>query len=95
MLYCGKILHLKKGYQCSIHYHKVKDETFYILSGKVKMIVNDDIRVMHPGDAVHIPPQTNHRFIGIEDTDIIEISTHHEDDDSYRIKPSGKVGEKK
>ena len=35
--YCGKILHLNKGYRCSIHSHKIKDETFYILYGKVLM----------------------------------------------------------
>ena len=30
--YCGKKLILKKGYSCSMHHHKIKDETFYILS---------------------------------------------------------------
>jgi len=34
-LYCCKILNLKKGYRCSIHYHKDKDETFYVLKGIV------------------------------------------------------------
>ena len=28
-LYCGKILHFNHGKQCSLHYHKIKDETFY------------------------------------------------------------------
>ena len=34
-LYCGKILELNEDKRCSIHYHKLKDETFYILSGNV------------------------------------------------------------
>ena len=84
-------MHLKKGYQCSIHYHKVKDETFYILSGRVRMIVDGVIKVMYPGDIVHLSPMAKHRFIGLEDSEIIEISTYHEDDDSYREEPSGKV----
>lgn len=33
--YCAKHLVLKRGYQCSLHYHKIKDETFYILEGEV------------------------------------------------------------
>ena len=33
--YCGKKLVLKKGFRCSMHFHKIKDETFYVISGKV------------------------------------------------------------
>ncbi len=35
--YCGKLLILKKGFRCSLHYHKNKDETFYVNKGKVLM----------------------------------------------------------
>lgn len=34
-LYCGKVLFLKKDKHLSLHYHNLKDETFYIQSGKV------------------------------------------------------------
>lgn len=33
--YCGKILYMVKDYKCSWHYHKLKDETFYVQSGKI------------------------------------------------------------
>ena len=36
-LYCGKLLTLEKNKRCSVHYHKNKDETFYILEGKIKL----------------------------------------------------------
>jgi len=55
------------------------------------MIVDGVIKVMYPGDIVHLSPMAKHRFIGLEDSEIIEISTYHEDDDSYREEPSGKV----
>jgi len=42
--YCGKILELNKGYRCSIHYHKIKDETFYILEGRVLMEIWDEVK---------------------------------------------------
>ena len=39
--YCGKKLILNKGFRCSMHYHKNKDETFYILKGKVLMEIDN------------------------------------------------------
>ena len=89
--YCGKLLRLKKGYRCSLHKHKNKDETFYISKGKVLLEHGKVKLVLEPGDSVRILPETFHRFTGLEDSDIFEFSTHHEDDDSYRKELSGKV----
>ena len=43
--YCGKLLYFAKDKKCSWHYHKIKDEVFYIQSGKilVKYSDSDDI----------------------------------------------------
>ena len=87
--YCGKILHLDKGYRCSLHYHKLKDETFYILKGKVLMQTSGKKIVMEKGDPVHILPGMKHSFAGLEDSKILEISTQHFEDDSYRDNESG------
>ena len=91
-LYCGKILELNKGKRCSIHYHELKDETFYILSGHVQMNVyhngypgDSTILLMKPGDTLHIPRQRIHQFIGLENSKILEISTQHFEEDSYRL----------
>ncbi|MBD3350829.1 MAG: cupin domain-containing protein [Candidatus Lokiarchaeota archaeon] len=90
--YCGKLLYLRKGHRCSSHYHKKKDETFYIISGCVLMEQQAfPACVLTAGDIVHIPPGTNHRFTGLENSDIIEFSTHHEDSDSYRNTESEKI----
>ena len=45
--YCGKLLYFVKGKKCSWHYHEVKDEVFYIQSGKmlVKFSDEDDIEL--------------------------------------------------
>ncbi len=91
--YCGKKLILKKGYRCSIHHHKVKDETFYLISGKVLMEINDEVRILHPGDKQHISIGDRHRFTGLEDSAMIEFSTHHQEDDSYRDTSSGRISE--
>lgn len=89
-LYCGKILHFNKGKKCSLHYHKIKDETFYILKGKIALLIASPKRllekiVLKKGDSIRIPPKTSHQVIALETTDIIEISTQHFETDSYRI----------
>lgn len=93
--YCGKILTLKKGYRCSLHTHKIKDETFYIFDGKVLMETDNQTQTMEKGDIVHISPNTYHRFTGLKDSRIIEISTQHFDSDSYRKEVSGKIEDRK
>ena len=93
--YCGKKLVLKKGYRCSMHKHDVKDETFYILSGKVLMETELDGKkekmLMTPGDVVHIKTGMWHRFTGFVDSQIMEFSTFHMDEDSTRREPSGTI----
>ena len=83
--YCGKKMVLNKGFRCSLHFHKDKDEVFYVTKGRVFLELGDGERIMEPGDHHHVPPGVEHRFWGLEDSEIIEFSTHHEDDDSYRV----------
>jgi len=84
--YCGKKLILKKGKRCSIHYHKIKDETFYIESGKILMEIGGETRIIGPGEVIKIFPGIKHRFSGLKDSLIIEISTSHDEEDSYRVE---------
>ena len=90
--YCGKLLYFAKGRKCSWHYHKIKDEVFYVQSGKllVKYSELDDINkadeiVLGPGDNFHVYRGLRHRMIALEDTELFEFSTQHFDSDSYRI----------
>lgn len=91
--YCGKRLFLCQGWQCSLHYHKIKEETFYVESGLVRMELLDAVayeqeppRVLEPGVAVHIPPGRLHRFAGLADSVIFEFSTTHDEVDTYRVE---------
>ena len=40
--YCGKLLYFVKGKKCSWHYHKLKDEYFYVQSGLIKVYYSDE-----------------------------------------------------
>jgi quercetin dioxygenase-like cupin family protein len=87
-LYCCKLLLLDKGWQCSLHHHKVKHETFHILSGLVRLELGSHVIALCPGNTVAIPPGTKHRFSGLENSEILEMSTFHSDEDVFRDEPS-------
>jgi mannose-6-phosphate isomerase-like protein (cupin superfamily) len=93
--YCGKKLVVKQGFCCSMHHHKVKDETFYLASGKVFLEMEENgkksSRIMTPGDVQHIKIGLWHRFTGLIDSELFEFSTFHMDEDSYRREHGGAV----
>jgi mannose-6-phosphate isomerase-like protein (cupin superfamily) len=100
--YVGKLLHLRKGESLSLQYHRVKDETIMLQSGRLLFEtrprdVSGELRKveMKPGDVFHITPGTLHRMTGIEDCDILEVSTP-ELDDVVRIEDRyGRAGTSK
>jgi quercetin dioxygenase-like cupin family protein len=90
--YCGKLLYFVRGKKCSWHYHKLKDETFYIQSGKILLKYSDgdemayaDEIVLNRGDKFHIYRGLRHQMFALEDTELFEFSTQHFDEDSYRL----------
>ena len=83
--YVGKILHIKAGEALSLQYHRVKDETIMLLSGRMQLVYFVDgeepkSRELTPREPVHITPGLRHRMIAIEDTDVLEVSTTELDD---------------
>ena len=82
--YVGKVLHVRAGHALSLQYHKIKDETIFLWTGKLLFEIQqgDDLvkREMLPGESVHITPHAIHRMTAIEDSDIFEVSTPELDD---------------
>jgi quercetin dioxygenase-like cupin family protein len=85
--YVGKLLHLNQGESLSLQYHQVKDETILLQSGRLLFETGavgqtSELRriEMKPGDVFHITPGTLHRMTGLEDCDILEVSTPELDD---------------
>jgi mannose-6-phosphate isomerase len=84
--YAGKILFVRAGESLSLQFHKVKDEAWYVLSGRAKLelgapgerMLNSEI--VGAGAAFHFPPGTVHRLTAVEDTTILEASTPQLDD---------------
>jgi len=83
--YVGKVIHIKKGHKLSLQYHKIKEETFYLMSGKMTLVFENDEgtleeKTMKPGDVHHMYPGKKHRMVAVEDSDVLEVSTNHLDD---------------
>ncbi len=73
--YAGKVLEVTKGYRLSLQMHNIKEESLYLLSGKCKLTYQDGTYDWNPGEAIHIPPKTVHRFEALEDSVLLEVST--------------------
>ena len=91
--YCGKLLFFKAGKKCSWHYHVLKDEVFYLQSGKMRVIFSEEDNIskaqeiiLEAGQNFHVYRGLRHRMVAIEDSELFEFSTQHFDSDSYRIE---------
>lgn len=83
--YVGKILHIKKGEQLSLQYHRVKDETIMVLSGRLRFEhfeaeEEPQATELLPHRPFHVHPGLRHRMVALEDTDVVEVSTPELDD---------------
>ena len=83
--YVGKILHVRAGEALSLQYHRVKDETIMVLTGKLRFEFYAEgaepcVRELGPREPFHIVPGVRHRMTAIEDTDVVEVSTTELDD---------------
>ncbi len=92
--YVGKVLFVATGHSLSLQFHREKDESWYVQSGRAKVELGEVgeavlmEEVVTAGAAFRFEPGTVHRVTALEDTTILEVSTPHLDDvvrleDSY------------
>ena len=90
-MYCGKLLIFKKGCKFSMHYHLIKDETWYVDKGEFiyRWIDTDTAETIEQklkvGDVVRQRVGQPHQLIALTDGTVFEVSTQHFDEDSYRV----------
>jgi mannose-6-phosphate isomerase len=83
--YAGKILVVNAGHALSLQFHREKDETSYLLSGRLRLIQGLDAETLseleiEPGQAWRNEPGTVHSIEALEDSVVLEVSTPHLDD---------------
>jgi mannose-6-phosphate isomerase-like protein (cupin superfamily) len=91
-LYCGKILEIGKGKRCSLHFHELKTESFYLRKGRLKMRIKESPEAENieefeliSGDCMDVPRGLVHQMEALEDAELYEFSTQHFDSDSHRL----------
>ena len=91
--YCGKMMHFNTGARFSMHFHREKEETWYVQSGKfvVKWINTDTAeqreQELNTGAVWHNPPCMPHQLICVEEGTVVEVSTPDSVEDNYRVFP--------
>ena len=76
------------GQDFTAHFHNVMEENFYILSGKVDIVVEDKIHTLSAGQFIHIEPGEVHYVINKYDEPVKMVSTlaPYQEEDKINIK---------
>jgi len=89
--YCSKFLSFNSGAKFTMRFHKDKEESWYVLSGKfeVHWIDTEDATVnvesLGEGDAWTNTTLIPHQVICLEEGTILEVSTPDSVEDNYRV----------
>jgi mannose-6-phosphate isomerase len=78
--YAGKILTVNTGHALSLQFHHEKDETSYLLSGRLRLTRGAseeelEEQEIEPGQAWRVEPGTIHSIEALEDSVVLEVST--------------------
>ncbi len=93
--YCGKLLVFKdRGNKFSMHFHKEKDETWFVQDGEFTLRWIDTVTAttytekLKVGDTWRNKPLVPHQLIAeMDNSKIIEVSTADSVEDNYRVAP--------
>ena len=83
--YAGKLLHVNAGHRLSLQYHERKDETSYLLRGRLLLCQGEDAdclveQEVAPGAVWRNEPGVVHTIEALEDAVVLEVSTPELDD---------------
>jgi len=85
--YMGKTLEISDGHRLSLQLHREKDETIYVLSGRLTLFHSKekdgklDEVILEEGEAFRVRPLTVHRFAAEHgDVTLLEVSTDFPND---------------
>jgi mannose-6-phosphate isomerase len=83
--YAGKVLHVERGHRLSLQFHERKDESCYLLSGRLLLVRGPSVAqldetVLDTGAVWRNRPGDVHTIEALEDSDVLEVSTPDLDD---------------
>jgi dTDP-4-dehydrorhamnose 3,5-epimerase-like enzyme len=87
------LFEIKKGFFRGSHYHRKKEEVFYVVRGRIRArFVDTETKergesILEEGDKIRIKPLCGHILHGLEGSMVVEYSPQFYDiDDNYRIE---------
>lgn len=89
--YCGKFLFVDDQQTCPYHNHNHKHETFFVLKGQVRMVIDGVEHLLREGDTLVMAPGKKHAFTGVGPALILEVSMPSTRGDNFFADPS--IGE--
>ncbi len=87
-----KILQVKKGKILSLQFHKLREEFWYVIFGKIKVTIGKNQKqlkkkTLKEEEYIFVPKKSLHRIEGIEFSKILEISVgKFRENDEIRIE---------
>jgi mannose-6-phosphate isomerase len=83
--YVVKRICMRRGHRCSLQFHEKKQETVYVIQGKLKIVSGPSRQklseaVFNAGEHLTLPPRSIHRMEALEDAIYLEASTPELDD---------------
>ena len=86
------LFEIKRGFTRGSHYHRNKEEIFYVVRGKINAIFLDldtgqrSECILEEGVRIRIKPNCGHLFFALEDAWVVEYSPQVYDiEDNYRL----------
>jgi len=61
------------GVSPPLHRHDFGSESFYVIEGRMRVLVGDDELTIGPGEIAQIPQSTPHSFLTLEYTRVLDI----------------------
>ena len=95
--YAGKLLHVRAGRRLSVQYHECKDESCYLLSGRLLLHRGPDAdsltaTELTSGAAWRNEPRQVHAIEALEDAVVVEVSTPELEDVVRLTDDYGRAG---
>ena len=84
--YVGKLISIEPGKRLSLQYHERKDESVFVLSGVLRLHLENEageleVRDLSPGEHQRVRVGRKHRFEALDDVvEVLEVSTPELDD---------------
>ena len=86
--YCKKILVMLPGQRHPEHYHRQKEETFYVVWGEMTVTLDGEVKRCLPGEMILVNQEVRHSMSTQQGVVFEEISSNHSPTDSFYIDES-------